>query len=343
MLFSSLASFTLATFILVLVLFKVDLAASLSQQPQRNAGTMAKYTRPGVEAAVRLASMRPASDHLSKWERAVSEYSSMLKSKGGTKLQKLEKEKQEIATLWCQQEDQSSSFLTKEQLLDVVVEWKFLKGKPRNALRPMLRSNSPELIQTSCRNAFEKAATSLELDEVDIPGAISALCEPRGVGPATASAVLAMYRPDVFAFMDDEVIECLYAGKRGYTAKIYLEVNAECATLADELEQERRRRRAATKKEKVEEEEGGDDKWTPYRVGKALWTMAKLSADGKDLAFVFDGDEDVQIEGYDVELETRKSAMLKKRKNASHEEQDQSSDNNNAKSSSTRVLRKRRK
>ncbi|KAL7552611.1 hypothetical protein ACHAWF_015858 [Thalassiosira exigua] len=78
----------------------------------------------------------------------------------------------------------------------------------------------------------------------------------------------------MFAFMDDEVIECLYDGKRGYTLKIYAEVNDRCREIAAALNEAGNGKGG----------EGGDasSRWTPCRVGKALWTAATLSAVGDE-------------------------------------------------------------
>lgn len=51
------------------------------------------------------------------------------------------------------------------------------------------------------RSASEKAFQSLP----DIKKAISELTVLKGIGPATASAVLAAYAPDIAPFMSDEV------------------------------------------------------------------------------------------------------------------------------------------
>lgn len=213
----------------------------------------------------------------------------MIKAKGGAKLVKLDKQREGIAKTWTASNDEQC--MTKDQLLDTMIEWKFTKGKPRNALKPMLKSNTESSVVTASKLAFE-VADSIQKFGIDnaesttgkyntsISRALNHLCELKGVGPATASAILCLYRPDVYAFMDDEVIECLYNGKRGYTMKIYLEVNERCAEIATELNNE---------KESAEEE------WTPCKVGKALWTLATMSATGdKDglLSTIFDDEEE---------------------------------------------------
>lgn len=57
------------------------------------------------------------------------------------------------------------------------------------------------LDESAVKSASEKAFQSLP----DISKAVSELTVLKGVGPATASAVLAAYAPDVAPFMSDEV------------------------------------------------------------------------------------------------------------------------------------------
>ena len=71
--------------------------------------------------------------------------------------------------------------------------------------------------------------------------------------------------------MHDEVIECLYDGKRGYTLKIYLAVNDKCREISNELN--------------MASDNDDDDestKWTACKVGKALWAVATMSAIGDE-------------------------------------------------------------
>ncbi|KAL3771246.1 hypothetical protein ACHAW5_006655 [Stephanodiscus triporus] len=303
--------------------------------PSKTTESTRKYTRPGVEASVRLRSLSPISDHVDGWDRALSRYAAMIRAKGGTRLADLDARREGLPLArrcdrtWPRIADEAeaapaaaagATSLTKEQLLDVIVEWKFLKGKPRNALWPLLRSNADASVAAASRRAFAAADGIPKTMSVDassdgddasryateIAAAVSRLCEIRGVGPATASAVLCLYRPDVFAFMDDEVIECLYDGKRGYTLKIYLEVNDRCREIASQLNMAMEERKGDLEGSSSSSSGGG---WTPCKVGKALWTVATMSAndDERGLSTIFDCDAARgPIEKNDSTLNSRK-------------------------------------
>jgi hypothetical protein len=201
-----------------------------------------KYTRQGVEAAARLVE---CTDEL-VWSQTEAKYQEMLEAKGGTELVELDKYCEDLAHIMKERKS-----ITKAELLKIV-QWKFLKGKKRPALLNHLRANSDETVQQHTEAGIGFA------DDGDAKKAIAIIATLRGVGPATASAILSLYKPDMFAFMDDEVIECLYDGKRGYTAAIYHNVNDKCNDLARKVT--------------------GD--WDPRKIGRTLWTAARISASG---------------------------------------------------------------
>ena len=205
------------------------------------------WTRPGVAAAFRL-SQRPNEPQV--WAQTEAQYRDMLQAKGGDALLSLDDFCEALGKRL--QSSKITGGLTKEELLQVV-EWKFAKGKARPALRKHLQANSEAQVEQKTREGLEIASGTEESAE---KAAIEVISELRGVGPATASAILSLYCPDRFAFMDDEVIECLYDKKRDYRLSTYLSVNAKCQQLAATLG------------------------WTPRRVGKALWTASRIVATG---------------------------------------------------------------
>mmetsp|Transcript_9862 Transcript_9862/g.24003 ORF Transcript_9862/g.24003 Transcript_9862/m.24003 type:complete len:217 (+) Transcript_9862:149-799(+) len=147
--------------------------------------------------------------------------------------------------------DSSKKSISKDELFTAVY-WKFKVGKPRLALMNYLRSNSEESVQKHSTLAIDKARTDSEDDDYD---AIDELTKIQGVGPATASAVLSLVRPDRFAYMYDEVIEC-FLPKRTYTLSTYIIVNNNCMNIASKL----------------------GKGWTTSRVATALWIAAKSNA-----------------------------------------------------------------
>ena len=115
------------------------------------------YTRPGVQAAAQLISLQPISNHMNKWEHASTKYNEMLKAKDGAKLVKLDKQINDLAKSWASSTNNKSRSLTKEQLLEIIIEWKFTIGKRRNALLGKLRANTAASVITATKLAFETA------------------------------------------------------------------------------------------------------------------------------------------------------------------------------------------
>jgi hypothetical protein len=207
------------------------------------------YSRPGVAAAVRLAAIK---DPL-VWERIAQQYKPMLVEQKGEDLVAMDN--------WCEKLSvklQSvSSSISKDELVKII-EWKFAKGRPRPYMKK-IKANSDKEVKEWSRAAF------LEAQNGDINSALNEITKLQGVGVAGASAILSLRRPDLVAFMDDEVIEALYSGKRAYTKAIFDIMNDKCTEISEFL---------------------GED-WTPRLVGKALWTAAKVSACGaEDLTLV---------------------------------------------------------
>lgn len=205
---------------------------------------------------------------VSVWDAIDRHYDRMIKMKGGDKLSQLDEAR---SALGKKLRSEKNPFLCLDDLFQIV-EWKFGKGKPRHALWKHLKSIQEKDLKTLSMESFERAQKG------DVRGAVEELSKLSGVGPATASAILSIYKPEYFTFMDDEVIEALYDdGKRGYTIKIYLEVNTKCQKIAHDLNEEDRRNSTAS--------------WTCHRVGRALWTASQICATGGEDLTWLDVDE----------------------------------------------------
>jgi hypothetical protein len=140
-------------------------------------------------------------------------------------------------------------FLMREELV-WVVEWKMARGVWRARNLHLARSNGSQEVAAASRAAF--AAVPDERSPLKLLGGL------KGVGPATASAVLAAYRPELYPFFDDVVaaqVPGLVAGE--FTLKAYLAYAAALRARAAELG-------AACP-------DGG---WTPQAIGLALWAAA---------------------------------------------------------------------
>lgn len=208
--------------------------------------------RPGVEAAVRLSKI----SDVSTWTTIESQYTDMLLQKNDEKLMNLDQQCEALARRWQTSED--GAYCTCDELY-TVVDWKFAKGKARPMLWKQIRSNSEESVRDASRRAFQSLENVLIHHNEDrlnkaLRQALDLFSVLKGIGPATSSAFLSLYRPDLFAFMDDEVLEC-FIGQRKYTVPAYFQLNDECRVRAKAL----------------------GEGWTARRVGNGLWSAARLS------------------------------------------------------------------
>jgi hypothetical protein len=240
------------------------------------------FTRPGVEAAVRLSNIK----NTNTWQAIEAKYHDMLHEKNGIELPSLDQACEKLGTSWRKWDGDGTPYCTCEEL-STVIQWKFSKGKPR-PLWKLIHSNSEESVKNASFQSFSVLSDvpvheddydfqrnkGSELDSI-LKEAIEQFSVLKGIGPASATAFLSLYRPDLCIFMDDEVIECLYPGKRAYSVKIYLDINAKCRALAGGL----------------------GEGWNARRVGRALWTAARLSLCESTQDLTLEGDEPVPSVG----------------------------------------------
>ena len=137
--------------------------------------------------------------------------------------------------------------------LSKIMKWKLLRGKFRPALQALVEQNS------DCNVIDISTAAIAVLDSGSWQDALKKMTELRGVGPATASALLAPLAPSV-PFMADEVLEATTSKPRTYTQRAYNEMR-------DILEKN------------IQQINFGKFGMTMEEMGKALWTRAVLGPD----------------------------------------------------------------
>ncbi len=197
----------------------------------------------GIEAARALWNRAACAD----WQAAREAYGRVLEASGGPRLVQLD--------AWCHASlpdllaARRPAWLTLDELIEVI-QWKMHRGVYRARNLALARRNTPDEVEAASRAAFEA------MPHAGVP--ISKLSALKGVGPATASAVLAAARPDLYPFFDDVAAAAIPDfGRVEYTAKGY-------ARFSDRL-----RERAALLAVGCPA-----DGWTPHAVECALWAAA---------------------------------------------------------------------
>ncbi|XP_044475776.1 uncharacterized protein LOC123203491 isoform X2 [Mangifera indica] len=181
----------------------------------------------------------------SLWREALSSYQARVESLNKPDLVSLDDfYRNELPSLIYQRNP--NPYITTTEL-SKLMRWKLTRGK----WRPRLLDFVSSLDESSVESASQKAFKSLP----DLKKATSELTVLKGVGPATASAVLAAYAPDVAPFMSDEAMEACLGNCKDYSLKQYL-------LYADKLQ--------AKAKELAYE----GNSFTPSNVERALWSSA---------------------------------------------------------------------
>ncbi|KAJ6391302.1 hypothetical protein OIU77_025315 [Salix suchowensis] len=152
------------------------------------------------------------SSDVSLWKNSLDAYSTRIQSLNKPNLVSLDDfYRVELPSL-IHQRNPGPHITTLE--LSKLMQWKLSRGK----WRPRLLDFVSSLDESHVKSASQKAFQSLP----DVSKAVSALTVLKGVGPATASAVLAAYAPDVAPFMSDEAMEAALGNSKEYTLKQYL-------------------------------------------------------------------------------------------------------------------------
>uniref|UniRef100_A0A8C5SXD8 Uncharacterized protein n=1 Tax=Laticauda laticaudata TaxID=8630 RepID=A0A8C5SXD8_LATLA len=185
----------------------------------------------------------------SSWEAVLDIYQDVIEAMGS-------KKKKLIALdQWYQEElpkiltGREEKYLTKEELLKLM-EWKLTRGKFRPRLQQLVAANPSKMVEEHTRKAFHQLP--------DVEASVKELNELKGIGPATASAILAAGAPEIAAFMADEVMEILPGlGPLQYTLKYYLLYMDKIQSCVKKLNKD-----------------NTTETWTAHLVEKCLWTWA---------------------------------------------------------------------
>lgn len=181
-------------------------------------------------------------DDQQTWQAILQQYPSVISAQGVARLPALDR--------WYQEElpaaigSRHPAHVTLDELIRAT-EWKMARGVWRQRNLLLVRSNAPAAVEEASREALTAAPDPL--------APIRILADLHGVGPATASAIVAAHSPTIYPFFDDLVAAKVpELGKVDFTVRYY-------ARYAEAL------RERATRL-------GGD--WTPARVERALWANA---------------------------------------------------------------------
>jgi hypothetical protein len=184
------------------------------------------------------------SDDCAKWQQALIAYPKVIAAQGIADLVELD--------AWYGGDlpgtvaSREPPHITHDELVRVT-RWKMRRGVWRERNRRLVESNAPALVKQASRQAFAAVP--------DTRRPIAILSDLAGVGPATASAVLAAWRPDLFPFFDDLVAAQIPGlGPVSFTAAYY-------ARYADRLRERAAELSVACKESPL----------TPQDLSQALW------------------------------------------------------------------------
>lgn len=180
--------------------------------------------------------------NIARWQAALGRYADVIRAQGVTRLAERDQwYRQELPSILAAREPKLATI---DELIQVT-EWKMARGVWRQRNLVLVRSNTPESVEKTSRDAFSQVPDPIR--------PIAALSKLAGVGPATASALLSAATPAIYPFFDDLVAEQIPSlGKVDYTPKYY-------ASYSDAI-----RERASAL----------GDPWTPTLVERALWANA---------------------------------------------------------------------
>ena len=216
------------------------------------------------------------SDDLGRWADALERYEEAVAFKAARSPNKTTKGLKNLDK-WVRDWRPSANGISADEL-QRCVEWKLKRGKFR-PLMAQVASNSDAVVRGASAEAFTAAAarqTGGTGAAAIRRAALTALSEPlKGVGPATASAILARFDPDLFPFMADEAMEAVPGhGAREYSLSRYEKFAAALCKRAKQLQEQ------GSSSLSSSSAESSPPQWTAGAVSTALWSVAILGAEG---------------------------------------------------------------
>ncbi|KAG8182532.1 hypothetical protein JTE90_002066 [Oedothorax gibbosus] len=187
-----------------------------------------------------------------QWSYMFSKYKDALKAKAARRTKKGGPEELIRMDTWYQEElpklihSRKELYITHEELVQLT-KWKLMREKFRPNLIDLVRINTEKAVLTHSKKAFKRLP--------NLGGAIAMLTCLKGVGPATASAILAAAFPDQAPFMADIcMLSTPGVETMDYTVAEYLNYTLELKKKADYL----------NSLDPTQE-------WNPHKIELALW------------------------------------------------------------------------
>lgn len=188
-----------------------------------------------------------ASNQCADWHAALERYPAVIAMQQVNGLAELD--------VWYREElpaliaARTPPYITRDEL-ERVTKWKMKRGVWRERNRLLVHSNAPALVKQITQDAF--ALMPDPRKPVDL---ISTLA---GVGPATASGVLACVAPAIYPFFDELVAHQIpVLGKVTFTPSYYQRYAAQLRDRTERLQAK-----------------CAHQKWSAHDLGQALWASS---------------------------------------------------------------------